>query len=88
MALGATASGLLRIVMSRGLALTFNGVALGAFAALGLTRLMGDLLYNVSPYDPGAFGLAFVVMTLAAAGACFVPAWRAARIDPLRALRD
>jgi ABC-type lipoprotein release transport system permease subunit len=49
---------------------------------------MGDLLYNVSPYDPGAFGLAFVVMTLASAGACFVPAWRAARIDPLRALRD
>ena len=88
MALGATASGLLRIVMSRGLALTLTGVALGAFAALGLTRLMGDLLYNVSAYDPGAFGLAFVVMTLAAAGACFVPAWRAARIDPLRALRD
>jgi ABC-type antimicrobial peptide transport system permease subunit len=60
---------------------------LGAVAALSLTRLMGNLLYNVSPRDPLAFGSAFVVMAIAALAACFLPAWRAARTDPVRALR-
>jgi ABC-type lipoprotein release transport system permease subunit len=49
---------------------------------------MGNLLYNVSPRDPLAFGSAFVVMTIAALAACFLPAWRAARTDPVRALRE
>ncbi|MFY9530342.1 MAG: ABC transporter permease [Candidatus Acidiferrales bacterium] len=88
MALGAGASDLLRLVMSHGLALTAGGVVLGAAAALGLTRLLGYLLYNVSPRDPLAFGSAFVVMTIASLAACFLPAWRAARTDPARALRD
>ena len=88
MALGAGASNLLRLVLSRGLALTAGGVLLGAAAALGLTRLLGNLLYNVSPRDPLAFGSALVVMTVAALAACFVPAWRATRTDPARALRD
>ena len=88
MALGASAADLLRLVMAHGLALTAGGVALGAAAALGLTRLLGYILYKVSPRDPLAFGLAFVVMTIAALAACFVPAWRAPRIDPVRALRD
>jgi len=88
MALGAGASNLLRLVLSRGLALTAGGVALGAAVALGLTRLLGSLLYKVSPRDPLAFGSAFVVMTIAALVACFLPAWRATRTDPARALRD
>jgi macrolide transport system ATP-binding/permease protein len=88
MALGADASNLLRLVMSRGLALTAGGVLLGAAAALALTRLLGNLLYKVSPRDPLAFGSAFAVMTIAALAACFLPAWRAARTDPARALRD
>ncbi len=88
MALGASASNLLRLVLSRGLALTAGGMLLGAAAALGLTRLLGNLLYNVSPRDPLAFGSALVVMTVAALAACFVPAWRATRTDPARALRD
>jgi macrolide transport system ATP-binding/permease protein len=88
MALGAGASNLLRLVMSRGLALTAGGVALGAAVALGLTRLLGNLLYKVSPRDPLAFGSAFLVMTIAALAACFLPAWRATRTDPARALRD
>lgn len=88
MALGARASDLLRLVMSKGVALTAGGIVLGAMASLGLTRLMGDLLYKVSPRDPVAFGLAFVVMTVAALAACFLPAWRATRTDPVRALRD
>jgi predicted permease len=87
MALGAGVSDLLRLVMSRGLLLTAGGVMLGAIAALALTRLMGNLLYKVSPRDPFAFGLAFVVMTIVALVACFLPAWRATRIDPVRALR-
>jgi putative ABC transport system permease protein len=88
MALGASASNLLRLVLSRGLALTAGGVLLGTAAALALTRLLGNLLYNVSPRDPLAFGWALVVMTVAALAACFVPAWRATRTDPARVLRD
>jgi predicted permease len=88
MALGARASDLLRLVLGRGLALTGGGVALGALAALLSTRLLGYLLYEVSPRDPLAFGSAFAVMTIASASACFLPAWRAARTDPARALRD
>ena len=88
MALGASASNLLRLVMSRGLALTAGGVLLGTAAALALTRLLGNLLYNVSPRDPLAFGSALVVMTVAALAACFLPAWRATRTDPARVLRD
>src|SRR3989449_3360170 len=87
MALGAGASNLLRLVLSRGLALTGAGVLLGAAAALLLTRLLGNLLYQVSPRDPLAFGSAFAVMTVTALAACFLPAWRATRTDPMRALR-
>jgi macrolide transport system ATP-binding/permease protein len=88
MALGASTSNLLGFVLSHGLALTAGGVVLGAAAALSLTRLMGNLLYNVSPRDPLAFGSAFVVMAIAALAACFLPACRAARTDPVRALRQ
>jgi putative ABC transport system permease protein len=88
MALGADVSNVLRLVLSRGLALTGGGVLLGAAAALGLTRLLGDLLYGVNPRDPLAFGSALVVMTVAAIAACFLPAWRATRTDPARVLRD
>jgi len=88
MALGAGASHLWRLVLARGLALTACGVLLGAVAALGLTRLMQSLLYNVSSRDPLAFGAALAVMTMGSLAACFLPAWRATRTDPARALRD
>jgi ABC-type antimicrobial peptide transport system permease subunit len=88
MALGAGASNLLRLVLSRGLALTGAGVLLGAGIALLLTRLLGNLLYKVSPRDPLAFASAFAVMTVASLAACVLPAWRATRTDPARALRD
>jgi putative ABC transport system permease protein len=87
MALGAGASTLLRLVLSRGLGLMAAGVVIGAAVALGLTRLLGNLLYQVSPRDPLAFGAAFALMTIAALAACFLPAWRATRTDPMRALR-
>jgi predicted permease len=88
MALGARAPDLLRLVMTRGLALTAGGVLLGGAVALGLTRLIGNYLFHVSPRDPLAFGSAFTVMVVAGLAACILPAWRAARIDPMRALRE
>jgi macrolide transport system ATP-binding/permease protein len=87
MALGAGASNVLRLVLSRGLLLTTTGIMIGFALALLLTRLLGNLLYQVSPRDPLAFAAAFAVMTLASTAACFLPAWRAARTDPMRALR-
>lgn len=87
MALGAGAADLRRLVLSRGFRLTAAGVALGAAAALALTRLLGYLLYGVSPRDPLAFGSALAAMAIAAAVACLLPARRAARTDPMRALR-
>src|SRR6266852_2876665 len=88
MALGARASDVLRLVLFHGVTLTAGGVAIGGVAALALTRLIGNLLYKVNPHDPVAFGLAFMVMTTASLTACFFPAWRASRTDPVRALRD
>jgi predicted permease len=88
MALGAGAANLVQLVLSRGLALMAGGVLLGAAVAAGLTRLLGKLLYHVSPHDPRAFGAAFAVMTIATLAACFIPAWRATRTDPAEALRD
>lgn len=88
MALGARGSDLLRIVISQGLSLTTTGVIVGATIALAGTRLLGYLLYKVSPRDPVAFGSAFAVMIVAAVAACLVPALRATRTDPVRALRQ
>jgi len=88
MALGAGASDLLGLVISRGLRLTAGGVLFGIVAALALTKLLGQLLYEVSPHDPWVFGSALAVMTLTAVSACLMPAWRASRTDPVRILRD
>ena len=87
MALGARASDLLQLVLSRGLVLTGIGLLLGLAAAFGTTRLLGYLLYKVSPRDPLSFAAAFAIMVLTACLACFVPAWRATRTDPVQALR-
>jgi len=87
MALGARASDMLRLVVAHGLALTSGGVLLGAAAAFGLTRLLGYLLYQVSPRDPFAFAASSVIMAVVALVASILPAWRATRIDPVRALQ-
>ncbi|MGH9640790.1 MAG: ADOP family duplicated permease [Terriglobales bacterium] len=88
MALGAGPANLLRLVISRGLRLTAGGVLLGAIAALALTRLLGRLLYNVSPHDPFVFASALLLMAITTISACLLPAWRAGRTDPARVLRD
>jgi len=87
MALGAGARDILRLVLSRGLRLTIAGIVIGGIVALLLTRLLGDLLYKVSPRDPLAFSIALIVLIAVALVSCFVPALRAARVDPARALR-
>jgi predicted permease len=86
-ALGADTADLLRLVMSRSVVLTGVGIVVGFVVALQATRLLGYLLYNVSPRDPLAFGFAFAVTILASLVASLVPAWRASRTDPLLALR-
>jgi predicted permease len=88
MALGAGVKDLLGLVMSRGLRLTVAGIVIGIAAAMMVTRLMADLLYKVSPRDPIAFGIAFIILIVVAFVACFVPAWRATRIDPVQALHE
>jgi len=88
MALGAGVKDLLGLVISRGLRLTAAGIIIGIAAAVMITRLMASLLYKVSPRDPIAFGTAFIILIIVAFIACFVPAWRATRIDPVQALHE
>ena len=83
----AVVDGLRAMVVGRGLRLTIGGIVIGMIAALLLARSLGNLLYKVCPRDPIAFGLALVVMITVAFIACFLPARRATRIDPVRALR-
>ena len=63
------------------------GVAMGAVAALGLTRTIAALLFDVNPLDPLTFGIVALVIAAAALAACYVPARRATATDPLAALR-
>jgi predicted permease len=87
MALGAGASDLMRLVVTQGIRLTIGGTIIGAAAALLSTRLMGDLLYNVSPRDPGVFLSASAIMVIAGVAASLMPGWKAVRTDPVRVLR-
>lgn len=86
-ALGADAETVVRLVLKRGLLLTAVGVIVGLAGAVGLTRLIEELLYGVEPTDTLTFGLVGLVFTLVAVLACLLPAWRALRIDPISVLR-
>jgi putative ABC transport system permease protein len=87
MALGASAGDVLRLVSGQGLWLVGIGLACGVAGALGVTRLMAALLYGVSPSDPPTYFALTLVLGLVGFLACWIPARRATRIDPLTALR-
>jgi ABC-type antimicrobial peptide transport system permease subunit len=87
MALGAHPARILKLVLKQGLVLTLIGLTIGLAVSFALTRFLASQLYNVSTTDLITFALASSVLMVVAMLASFIPAWRAARVDPLVALR-
>jgi putative ABC transport system permease protein len=88
MALGARYGNVLAIVLRQGLTLAAIGAAVGIAGALALTHLLASLLFSITPTDPLTFAAAPAILLVVAASACWIPARRAARIDPMIALRQ
>jgi predicted permease len=86
-ALGAQQSDVLKLVLGHGAKMALLGVAVGLLAALALTRLMSNQLFGVSPHDPLTFAAVATLLMLVALAACYLPARRATRVDPIIALR-
>jgi putative ABC transport system permease protein len=87
MALGAGHNEVLRLVVTNGLRMTSIGLGIGIVAAFGLTRLLAGLLFGVKPTDPFTFATVGVLICCVAFLACYIPARRATRVDPIMALR-
>jgi putative ABC transport system permease protein len=87
MALGADRPTVLRLVLRDGLRVALTGVALGLAAALALSRIMAGYVYGIKSTDPLTFTTAAVLLMLAALAACYIPARRATRVEPMQALR-
>jgi predicted permease len=88
MALGAQRSDVLRLILGQGAGMALLGVLPGIFLALGLTRLMSSQLFGITPHDPLTFAGVALVLVIVALVACYLPARRAARVDPMVALRN
>lgn len=86
-ALGAQHRDLLRLVVGQGILLVLIGAAIGIAAALGVTRLISSMLYGLHASDPVTFAAVAILLTLVAFAACYIPARRAVRVDPIVALR-
>jgi putative ABC transport system permease protein len=87
MALGAQREDVLKLVIGQGVLSASAGIAVGLAGALALTRLMSDLLYGTKPADPATFVVAVLVLCLVAVATSYIPARRAAKVDPMVALR-
>ncbi len=87
MAMGANTNSVLKLVVKQGMRLAIAGLVLGVLISLAAMRFMGDLLFGVSPHDPLIFSAVVLILATAAVLACYIPARRAARVDPLVALR-
>ncbi|MGB6484979.1 MAG: ABC transporter permease [Candidatus Acidiferrales bacterium] len=87
MALGAKPADVLRMVIRQGITLTLIGVAIGIIVALGVTRLISSMIFGVTPYDPITFITVAITLIAVAFLACYIPARRAMRVDPIVALR-
>jgi predicted permease len=87
MALGAPPRSIFVLFLWKGLLVTATGLAAGSLVAISATRLMESLLFGVAPTDPVSFALSALALVAVAALACFIPAYRATRVDPLTALR-
>ncbi len=85
--LGAERGDVTRLIIARGMRLTALGLVLGAAAGLGLTRLLASLLFNVKPADPPTYAVVVLLLAGVAFLASYLPAWRAAKVDPMVALR-
>jgi len=88
LALGASGERVLREVVGRGVRLTFVAITIGLIAAVGMARLAKAVLFGVEPADPVAFTIAAVVLVTVSGAACYIPARRAARVDPVVALAE
>jgi putative ABC transport system permease protein len=87
MALGAQRGEVVRLMLVDGLRPAFYGLVLGLAASVGAVRLIQSMLYGTKPLDPAIFASVAATLLAVAALACLVPAWKAARIDPMQALR-
>ena len=87
MALGAQSGDVLRRVVGHGIVLALIGAAIGTVASFGVTRFLGSMLYDVKPSDPMTLVAVSVLLLVVALAACYIPARRATRVDPLIALR-
>jgi ABC-type antimicrobial peptide transport system permease subunit len=77
----------MRMMLGDGLRPAFIGLVLGLLASIGVTRLIQSMLYRTAPLDPSVIGLTATMLLLVAAAACFLPAWRSSRLDPMQTLR-
>jgi putative ABC transport system permease protein len=88
LALGSSAGAVVRLVLREGMTVGLLGIAVGAFGAMALGRVLAELVYDVPVHDPATFVVVSATLTIVAFAACVVPARRAARVDPLTALRS